>query len=57
MDDTVILVNTKEQAKAALEKIQKFLKERLQLELNSKTQIFKSKQGVNFCGYKKMDIE
>ena len=31
MDDTVILVNTKEQAKAALEKIQKFLKERLQM--------------------------
>ena len=24
----------------------------LELELNSKTQIFKSKQGVNFCGYK-----
>ena len=22
------------------------------LELNKKTQIFKSKQGVNFCGYK-----
>ena len=52
MDDTVILVNTKEQAKQALEKIQNFLTEKLQLELNSKTQIFKSKQGVNFCGYK-----
>ena len=24
----------------------------LDLELNSKTQVFKSKQGVNFCGYK-----
>ena len=24
----------------------------MQLELNEKTQIFKSKQGVNFCGYK-----
>ena len=35
-----------------LEKIKKFLKENLQLELNKKTQIFKSKQGVNFCGYK-----
>ena len=30
----------------------KFLKENLELELNKKTQIFKSKQGVNFCGYK-----
>ena len=29
-----------------------FLKENLRLELNSKTQIFKNKQGVNFCGYK-----
>lgn len=24
----------------------------MELELNSKTQIFKSTQGVNFCGYK-----
>ena len=29
-----------------------FLKENLGLELNKKTQIFKNKQGVNFCGYK-----
>ena len=28
------------------------MNEKLKLELNSKTQIFKSKQGVNFCGYK-----
>ena len=52
MDDSVILVKTKEEAKMALEKIKKFLKENLQLELNKKTQIFKNKQGVNFCGYK-----
>ena len=52
MDDTVILVQTKQEAKEILEKIQIFLKENLQLELNSKTQIFKSKQGINFCGYK-----
>ena len=52
MDDTVILIKNKKQAKEALEKIRKFLKEKLQLELNSKTQIFKAKQGVNFCGYK-----
>ena len=49
---SVILVKTKEEAKIALEKIKKFLKENLQLELNKKTQIFKNKQGVNFCGYK-----
>lgn len=32
--------------------INRFLKENLELELNKKTQIFKSRQGVNFCGYK-----
>lgn len=52
MDDSVILVKTKDEAKECLEKIQKFLNEKLDLELNSKTQIFKNKQGVNFCGYK-----
>ena len=52
MDDSVILVKTKKEAKIALEKIKIFLKENLQLELNKKTQIFKNKQGVNFCGYK-----
>lgn len=52
MDDVIILIKTKEEAKQVLEKIQIFLKEKLELELNSKTQIFKNKQGVNFCGYK-----
>ena len=41
-----------EEAKEILEKIKIFLKENLQLELNKKTQIFKNRQGVNFCGYK-----
>ena len=52
LDDSVILVKTKEEAKEILEKIKVYLKEKLQLELNKKTQIFKNKQGVNFCGYK-----
>ena len=52
MDDAIILVKTKKEAKEILEKIKKFLKENLELELNKKTQIFKNKQGVNFCGYK-----
>lgn len=52
MDDSIIMVKTKEEAKIILEKIIIFLKENLQLELNKKTQIFKNKQGVNFCGYK-----
>lgn len=52
MDDIIILVKTKSEAKKALNDIEKFLKEKLELELNDKTSIFKSKQGVNFCGYK-----
>lgn len=52
MDDTVILVKTKDEAKNILKKIKEFLKTKLHLSLNDKTQIFKSKQGVNFCGYK-----
>lgn len=52
LDDSIVIVKTKKEAKNALKEIQKFLKENLQLELNKKTQIFKNKQGVNFCGYK-----
>ena len=52
LDDIVILAKEKSDAKLILRKIEKFLKENLELELNSKTQIFKSKQGVNFCGFK-----
>lgn len=51
LDDSVIFTKTKQEAKEILEKIRTFLKEKLKLELNQKTQIFKSKQGVNFCGY------
>ena len=52
MDDMIALVKTKEEAIEKLNQIRKYLKENLKLELNSKTQIFKSSQGVNFCGYK-----
>lgn len=52
MDDTCIIVENKEKAKQILSKIEKFYKEVLNLELNQKTQIFKLKQGINFCGYK-----
>ena len=52
LDDSILLVQTKEEAKRVLELVRKFLKEKLDLELNAKTQIFKGKQGVNFCGYK-----
>lgn len=52
MDDIIAITRTKKEAIEKLEKIKRFLKENLELELNSKTQIFKNKQGVNFCGYK-----
>ena len=44
--------NTEYKEKEALIKIRKFLKENLELELNNKTQIFKSAQRVNYCRYK-----
>ena len=52
MDDSILLLKTKEEAIEKLEKIKEFLENNLELKLNNKTQIFKSKQGVNFCGYK-----
>lgn len=52
MDDSLILVKTKQEANYALNKIKQFLEQELYLELNKKTQLFKSKQGINFCGYK-----
>lgn len=52
MDDAILIRRTKEEVKSDLENIKFFLSEKLKLELNKKTQIFKSKQGVNFCGYK-----
>lgn len=52
LDDSICMFRMKEEAKLALEKIKEFLKEKLELELNEKTQIFKNKQGINFCGYK-----
>ena len=52
LDDSIYMFKTKKEAQYALEKIKEFLKDKLELDLNEKTQIFKSKQGVNFCGYK-----
>lgn len=52
LDDSILIVQTKQEAKQILEFVRTFLKEKLELDLNDKTQIFKGKQGVNFCGYK-----
>ncbi len=52
MDDFAMVLNSKEECKEILEKIKKFLNEKLKLKLNKKTNYFKAKQGINFCGYK-----
>ena len=51
MDDFIVLVDTKKEAQDLLEKIRSFLKEHLELELNSKSRYYPNHQGVNFCGY------
>ena len=50
MDDFVMNLSSKEEAVRILQLSKKFLREKLHLELNSKTQIFKENQGVNFLG-------
>ena len=52
MDDFVLLLKSKDEAKNILEKITIFLDENLHLKLNQKTAYFKASQGVNFCGYR-----
>lgn len=51
MDDIVILCESKLIAQKNLDELSKFLYHNLKPTFNSKTRIFKSKQGVNFCGY------
>ena len=52
MDDFVLLLENKEKCKEVLTLVTKFLNEELGLSLNKKTNYFKAKQGVRFCGYK-----
>ena len=52
LDDSVLILRNKEEAKIALEKITSFISEKLEMQFNSKTQIIKGTQGVNYCGYK-----
>ena len=52
MDDIIIIAPSKETAREWLAKIRQFVKERLHLDLNSKTKIFYLRQGVNAYGYK-----
>ena len=52
MDDFVLLLKSKREAREVLGKIENFLEEKLELKLNSKTAYFKENQGVNFCGFR-----
>lgn len=52
MDDFILLLDNKEECKTLKNKIEIFLKEHLQLTLNSKSRYFPNKMGVNFCGYR-----
>lgn len=52
MDDFILLLENKEKCQEVLQKIKNFLDTKLKLKLNKKTNYFKNKQGVNFCGYK-----
>ena len=52
MDDSIILMKDKKELKEVKTKLTQFIDEELGIEFNSKTNIFKSNQGVNFCGYK-----
>lgn len=52
MDDFILLLKTKEEAKKYIVLLEKFVKEYLDLEFNSKSTYFKSKRGIDFCGYR-----
>ncbi len=52
MDDFLLLVPTKEEAKEYLNIISKFLKDNLDLELNIKSKYYPSKMCVDYCGYR-----
>ena len=52
MDDAVIIHGEKAWLHEVKEHLREFLRERLALELNSKTNIFPMAQGVNFLGYR-----
>ncbi len=52
MDDFILILETKKECILIKKLIEKFLHERLRLELNSKSRYYPAKMGVNFCGYR-----
>ncbi len=51
MDDFILLVNSKNDAKRFKKIIEEFLNKNLNLELNNKSNYYPNKSGINFCGY------
>lgn len=52
MDDFVLLLDTKDECQMLVKLIKNYLKDNLDLELNSKTRYFLGYQGISFCGYR-----
>ena len=52
MDDFVILLDSREIAKDVINKIKIFLHNKLELELNKKSNYFPNRLGIDFCGYR-----
>ena len=52
MDDFILLLENKEQAKELKNKINDFIVNKLNLSLNNKSKYYKSKLGIDFCGYR-----
>lgn len=52
MDDFILLLENKNIAKEIKQKINNYVCNELDLELNKKTRYYSSKEGIDFCGYK-----
>lgn len=52
MDDFILLLPDKQTCKEYKQKIEIFLREHLELELNNKSRYYPCAQGVNFCGFR-----
>jgi retron-type reverse transcriptase len=51
MDDIVVIVDSKETAKALFAEMEQYLTQTLRLKINGKSNYHPIEQGVNFCGY------
>ncbi len=52
MDDFILLVKTKKEARNLKNEISNFLEKHLALELNAKSKFFPNTHGIDFCGYR-----